>query len=486
MGFFDVGIRSEQAENSKEQIILTNRITVAFIGVALFYTLLFTLLYQFLLALLAYLTVTVLLIAYFLSFKRFPLASKITLLWCTIVAVFCYSAILGAETGIFLFNLTIIAVSMMLFSNEEKYIRNITILAAITNFFILSFDWIQWPNQIALNRGTIHFLYVSISGMTIGIMIIAIIFFQKKFFSSLQTLQVINNQLKEKASKIQEQSKKIESTSLEIKKTAETQEKLLKQAGNYQTILFQKDEDIPQPINQKITVFGSASHHITGDYRYVFQINPHTSAIMALDVTGHGAPAAMMTGVLSKIVDDLFETSDPQLLMDTGKTMEVLNKTLYTERRLDKFVAGVYAVIDTVNMVIYVCCAGAETVMIVRDKKIIAIKNSNESLRMDENGKFTSVTQHIQSGDRILVCTDGLMDRKLKDESHLFTPIEAEGDYDEDAGEYPEIFLDYTKFESILTNLSKDNSFAESLGNTLDTLCLPASDDMTIVAVEIT
>ena len=91
----------------------------------------------------------------------------------------------------------------------------------------------------------------------------------------------------------------------------------------------------------------------------------------------------------------------------------------------------------------------------------------------------------IQSGDRILVCTDGLMDRKLKDGSHLFTPIEAEGNYDEDAGEYPEIFLDYTKFESILTNLPKDNSFAESLGDTLNNLCLPASDDMTIVAVEI-
>ena len=80
--------------------------------------------------------------------------------------------------------------------------------------------------------------------------------------------------------------------------------------------------------------------------------------------------------------------------------------------------------IDTVNKMIYVCCAGAETVMIVRDKKVLAIKNSNESLRMDEDGTFTSVTQHIQSGDRILVCTDGLMDRKLKDGSHLFTPIE--------------------------------------------------------------
>ena len=490
---------------------LTYKINLIVLITGIFYSIVFLLLNQPLLSGLGWCISTGLLGCFLAHKKGHHLVSKLGIIAITNIAVLFYSVVLGDESGISIFFFALVGIPFVIFHFRElKWIK-----LAVSFSVIL---WIFSQYQPLTSFG--HFPNIYLDGIKVltGIMTFFILlsglvsylisneFYKIKSNLSLHRLGKTNLKLdntitkltqetqekeaalireQKKAKTIKTQSQKIKTDAIEIEKK-KAQERLLKQAGNYQTILFQDRDKIPQPKGQKITVFGSASHHITGDYRYVFQINPHTSAIMALDVTGHGAPAAMMTGVLSKIVDDLFETSDPQLLMDTGKTMEVLNKTLYTERRLDKFVAGVYAVIDTVNKMIYVCCAGAETVVILRDNKIIAIKNSNESLRMDEYSKFISVMLSIQSGDRILVCTDGLMDRKLKDGSHLFTPIEAEGDYDEDAGEYPEIYLDYTKFEFILTNLPKDNSFAESLGNTLNTLCLPASDDMTIVAVEIT
>ncbi len=84
-----------------------------------------------------------------------------------------------------------------------------------------------------------------------------------------------------------------------------------------------------------------------------------------------------------------------------------------------------------------------------------------------------------------MVCSDGLMDRKLKDGSPLFKAVEAIGDDDEEAGEYPEILLEYHQFETILGKRPKSTPLAEYLGDVLDDLCTPASDDMTIVAVEI-
>jgi len=307
--------------------------------------------------------------------------------------------------------------------------------------------------------------------------------YERKLLNTNSRLIKNYNRIKQMNKKIQEQSQKIASDAAEIREKKEIQEKLLKQAGNYQQLLFQ--ETVPQPINQKISAFGSASHHITGDYRYIAEITNHISGLIILDVTGHGAPAAMMTGIISKDVDYLFETASPKLLTDTGATMKVLNKTLTRERRLSKLIAGIYAVVDTGQNLVHVTCAGAESAMIYRDGKIQSIKNLNESLRMDEDCDFTSVTLPIKDKDIILVSSDGLMDRKLKDGTPLFLVIEAEGDYDEESGDYPEIILDYTQFEEILSKWSKQESLADYLGKALDQQCQLASDDMTIIAVEI-
>ena len=151
MGLFDIGIDAGCPENSKEQIILTNKITISFIGVAFFYAGLFAFIHQALLAFVASLIVLILCGAYFLSYSRYYLAAKVVLLWCTILAVFFYNSILGSISGIFLFNLTTIAASMMLFSKDERYVQNITIAAATINFFILSFDWIEWHSRLCNN-----------------------------------------------------------------------------------------------------------------------------------------------------------------------------------------------------------------------------------------------------------------------------------------------------------------------------------------------
>jgi serine phosphatase RsbU (regulator of sigma subunit) len=430
------------------------------------------------------------------------LVSKLGIIIISNIAVLFYSVALGEQSGISVFFFALVAITFIIFHFRDLKWIKISIAISIVSWIVAKFHYfspfIAFPKQyligLELLTGAMTF-FILLASLTTYLM--SNEFYKikselivgklgkanKKLNSSiLQLTQETKNKEEalireqEKAKKIQEQSKKIESDSLIIKRASEIQEKLLKQAGSYQGILFQTEKEIPQPTGQKITVFGSASHHITGDYRYIFQINPHTSAIIALDVTGHGAPAAMMTGVLSKIVDDLFETSDPKLLMDTGKTMEVLNKTLYAERRLDKFVAAVYAVIDTKNNLIHATCAGAETVMIYRDGKIISIKNSNESLRMDKNSKFTSVILPIQFGDIIIICTDGLMDRKLKTGAPLFLTIETQES---------ELDIDYAQFEALLATIPKKESIAASLGEDLDILCKPATDDMTIVAVVI-
>ncbi len=440
-----------------------------------------------------------------LTWYRYQILGRLLMLMTGTTALVFYSLILGENAGVQYISISFAAIPFVLFDKKEEF------WAYLSSFFTITTFFMSWH----LNYSHLGYLSMTLSGlsrqiifvlMTLVAFIFSIgsVFFYKKsstrFEYDLQNsntnLQATITQLTQetqdkeaalirehkKAEKIKAQAKKIKTHALEIQEK-QVQEKLLKQAGNYQQLLFQ--ESIPQPHNQTISVFGSASHYITGDYRYIAQITDYISGLIVLDVTGHGAPAAMMTGILSKDVDCLFETSSPDLLTDTGATMKVLNKTFTRERRLSKLIAGVYAVVDTQQNVVHVTCAGSETAMIYRDGKILSIKNANESLRMDEDCNFSSITLPIQSGDIIIVCSDGLMDRKLKDGSPLFLAVEAEGDYDEEAGEYPEILLDYTQFEAILSKWPQQEALAEYLGETLDQLCQPASDDMTIIAVEI-
>jgi len=499
-----VGSSSEDTK-AGYKVILTNRIAIISFLLAFPYIFVFGY-FKLVIATLAVFPTLLICLSILILNKnrRNRMASALTVFGITAVVLF-YSLHLGFNSGAHLIFFPLVAWPFILFQNNERFLKYSGFLFLIFCVLVNHYFRIVYmaSDELLLSYEVAKIIYFIATMTTVSFITATIYFFYKSERKIREKLEISNAQLHttitqltqetqdkeaalirehKKAEKIKAQAKKIKTHALEIQEK-QVQEKLLKQAGNYQQLLFQ--ESIPQPHNQTISVFGSASHHITGDYRYIAQISEHISGLIVLDVTGHGAPAAMMTGILSKDVDCLFETSSPDLLTDTGATMKVLNKTFTRERRLSKLIAGVYAVADTQQNVVHVTCAGSETAMIYRDGKIISIKNSNESLRMDEDSDFTSVTLPIQSGDIIIVCSDGLMDRKLNDGSPLFLAVEAEGDYDEEAGEYPEILLDYTQFEAILSKWTQKEALAEYLGETLDQLCRPASDDMTIIAVEI-
>ncbi len=414
-----------------------------------------------------------------------------------------YSVILSDNSGVGYISIAFASIPFVLFDEKENIFAHISSSFTILTFFIVwSFNNLyQEPFAITLSEVSKEIVFILMTIVAFIFSIGSVFFFKKsstKFESDLQdtNLQLQDTITKltqetqekeaalvrehEKAIKIEEQSQKIALDAVALKEK-QIQENLLKQAGNYQQILYQ--DTFPQPEKQRISAFGSASHYISGDYRYVSPLGDFVSASLVLDVTGHGAPAAMMTGILSKNVDDLFSSWDDPTLMEPSTTMRILNKILCDESRLSKFMAGVYLVADTENYLVHASCAGAEAPMIFRNGKIIPLSTCNDSLRMDNDSVFSSITAPILPGDIIIICSDGLMDRELKNGEKLFDTFECQNLQKENAP--LELKLNYSEFETILKSWNKELPIAEFLGEELEKLCIPANDDMTIVCVEI-
>ena len=121
--------------------------------------------------------------------------------------------------------------------------------------------------------------------------------------------------------------------------------------------------------------------------------------------------------------------------------------------------------------------------MIFRNGKIIPLSTCNDSLRMDDDSVFSSITAPILPGDIVIICSDGLMDRELKNGRKLFDTFECQNLEKENTP--LELKLNYSEFETILKSWNKELPIAEFLGEELEKLCIPANDDMTIVCVEI-
>ena len=452
---FNAGISPHTNSTKHKQIRLTNQISALLIAASSPYIILLYLLNK---PLISYSLVFIELLfisCITLNWLKQTNISRILLVLIANIATFLYSTLFKEDAGTQLLFFSFMAMPLVIFESSEKSKITFGVICPVIFYFILyaiSFDLGYSANLLPAEQSLIFF--------TVSLVSFIILFLCSYFLISENRTHLI--QISQDAIALKEK---------------QIQEKLLKQAASYQSILYQ--QDYPQITNQTFSVFGSASHYISGDYRYIAGINNHISASIVLDVTGHGAPAAMMTGILSKTVDDLFNTHPPDTLQNPSSFMKSLNQTLCTEHRLSKFMAGVYIVVDTNANVMHATCAGAEAPMIYRDGKIIPIPICNDSLRMDDTSEFQSATLPIKNGDIIIACTDGLMDRKFKTGSPVFHTL------DTPEGDTTHSHLDYTHFQHILSQRHPDTPMADHIGDTLDTLCTPASDDMTIIAIEV-
>lgn len=159
--------------------------------------------------------------------------------------------------------------------------------------------------------------------------------------------------------------------------------------------------------------------HVGGDLTGSFAINARRFGVFAIDVSGHGVAAALLTARLATqfsasvdqnaalFIDEygLYESRTPAVLA------RYLNHLMLADLRTDSYFTMVYAVIDQMTGDVRMVQAGHPHPVVQRaDGRIEVLGDGGLPVGLVEHAAYDEITLRLDPGDRLLIASDGLWD----------------------------------------------------------------------------
>jgi phosphoserine phosphatase RsbU/P len=142
-----------------------------------------------------------------------------------------------------------------------------------------------------------------------------------------------------------------------------------------------------------------------GDWWHPYKLSDTRVLICIGDVTGHGIPSAMLTATTKACCDtQLFQS--PQV--NFSKFMRVLDHSIRESGKGELVMTFFAAVFDFDNMTVEFANAGHNFPLLVREGQIKSLVARGG--RLGDGDQYVSATQPIQSGDLIVMYTDGIIE----------------------------------------------------------------------------
>jgi sigma-B regulation protein RsbU (phosphoserine phosphatase) len=142
-----------------------------------------------------------------------------------------------------------------------------------------------------------------------------------------------------------------------------------------------------------------------GDYYDFFPLDGGAWGLFIADVSGHGTPAAVLMAITHAIAHAEPGTHTPPALM-----LDYLNRRLtrsYT--RGGTFVTAFYAVLDPQAGTLTYSAAGHNPPRLVRRGRVMGLNEAGGlPMGIEEDAAFVEATVPIESGDLLLLYTDGV------------------------------------------------------------------------------
>lgn len=159
-----------------------------------------------------------------------------------------------------------------------------------------------------------------------------------------------------------------------------------------------------------ISDYDIAAHYHTsaragGDYYDFFSLQDSGWGIFLADVSGHGAPAAVLMAITHAIAH-----AKPQAHAPPAVQLSYLNTRLARAYTRDgSFITAFYAVLDPAKRTLTYSRAGHNPPRLVRGGRVIAL-NGDGALPMGilDNQEFHESTLQLERGDLLLLYTDGI------------------------------------------------------------------------------
>jgi sigma-B regulation protein RsbU (phosphoserine phosphatase) len=192
----------------------------------------------------------------------------------------------------------------------------------------------------------------------------------------------------------------------ELRRSRDRLNRELASAGRMQRLIL--PPELPVHPGIQFAASYQTSRHAGGDYYDVLTLGPGRYGVMVADVSGHGAPAAIIMAMIRAALH-----SHPGVHDDPAAVMQTLNTHFEYLWDTEMFATAVYATIDAGRREVRMACAGHPPPLLVRQGEGVRPLpvDAVPPLLMMPFGSVPVSSTVLHPGDRVLFYTDGVTER---------------------------------------------------------------------------
>lgn len=181
---------------------------------------------------------------------------------------------------------------------------------------------------------------------------------------------------------------------------------------------------LPEVGRARFAVWSRPHGIVGGDFYDVFRLDERHVGFYLADAMGHGVPACLLTIYLKKAVMPKDLQPSGYRLLPPDEVLTRLNRDLIEQDMPEQpFFTMCYGLLDCFSGELSMARAAAPPpIMIRRDRPPELWKMTGTLLGVFE-ASFQTFRQNLQSGDRLLLMTDGLSAESPELERHDFEPV---------------------------------------------------------------
>ncbi|MEZ5178509.1 MAG: PP2C family protein-serine/threonine phosphatase [Acidimicrobiales bacterium] len=158
-------------------------------------------------------------------------------------------------------------------------------------------------------------------------------------------------------------------------------------------------------------VYQAGTGMMAGDFYDVFRVAPSRVVAVIGDVTGHGIEPSI-TAFQAKYLLRVFLRQ----YRDPAQALEELNAQLSALERGEEMISLCVVVFDTEAGTVRYASAGHPAVWLWHEKDVRPLRSTGPLLMLDPAGTFHSRELKLDSGDLVLLYTDGLSEARAGDQ----------------------------------------------------------------------